>query len=401
MNTPFRCNSCNRVYTGRVKLLPFHCTCGNVIESLEYFEFGAAIKQDLPCLYRGKALREINCGCSGKPKIYACEKHTEAYLRKLPKMTKEQLEGCTMCLDCEDRAMYRSGDVGIYSVVYNAVGGTETYWKALNKMIGLAGMAVSSAPRSSIADFPVYGGTEAIEELCQSVKVLLIWGVTGKDKITQGPKRVAIHHGSMRSTWANSVFKDQLKWCEDAIAINEEVAKHYGVRYIPNVVDFEPMPKKPKQDEDKIVLWLHRDASEKRPELARRIAKSLPEGWRMVATMGVERADKKITAIGQTREVAKHLSHADVFLSTADQEGFGLSVAEAMLAGVPVVSSPHGLGANSDIVEQVSSTDISEWVAAILKAGSKAQVAKEFIEKNYSPAKVKLVWQEALSEWLK
>lgn len=372
-----------------------------MIESLEYSEFGAAIKQDLPCIYRGKALREIDCGCSGKPKIYACEKHSEVYLRKLPKMTKEQVQDCTMCLDCEDRAMYRSGDLGVYSVVYNNVGGTETYWKALNKMIGLAGMAVSSAPRSSLAEFPVYGGIEAIEELAATVKVLLIWGVTGKDKITRGPKRVAIHHGSIQSTWANSVFEDQLKWCEDAVAINEQVAKHYGVRYIPNVVDFQSMPKKVKQDEDKIVLWLHRDATEKRPELARRIAGALPDGWRMVATMGVERADKKLTAIGQTREVAKQLSHADVFLSTADQEGFGLSVAEAMLAEVPVVSSPHGLGTNSDIVEQVHSTNVSDWVAAILKAGSKVEAAKQFIEENYSPARIKLLWQEALSEWLK
>jgi glycosyltransferase involved in cell wall biosynthesis len=397
----FHCSSCNRFYSGKVKLLPFYCSCGNVIENLEVSEFSPVVKETLPCIYRGEALREINCGCSGKPKIYECQKHGEAYLRKLPKMTAEMIQSCTMCLTCGDRSLYKQANIGILSAVYNHVGGTETYWKSLHKLIGVTGLATPQQPKSNRAPFPVFGGTEAVEQLADSVRILLVWGITDKDELTRGPKRVAIHHGSLQSVWAKSVFENQLKWCEDAIAINEEVADYYKVRYIPNVVDFEPIAKTNADTKEKIVSWIHRDAAEKRPELARRIARALPDGWRMVATMGAERTDRKITAIGQTAEVAKLLSHATVFLSTSDQEGFGLSMAEAMLAGVPVVASPHGLGKDSRLVEQVTTTETQDWIDAILRAGSKAEFAKSYIQENFSVESVKLKWDQAIADWLK
>jgi glycosyltransferase involved in cell wall biosynthesis len=121
----------------------------------------------------------------------------------------------------------------------------------------------------------------------------------------------------------------------------------------------------------------------------------------MVATMGVDRTDRKITAIGQTAEVAKLLSHATVFLSTSDQEGFGLSMAEAMLAGVPVVASPHGLGKDSRLVEQVTTTETQDWIDAILRAGSKAEFAKSYIQENFSVESVKLKWDQAIADWLR
>jgi glycosyltransferase involved in cell wall biosynthesis len=85
-----------------------------------------------------------------------------------------------------------------------------------------------------------------------------------------------------------------------------------------------------------------------------------------------------------------------VFISTADQEGFGLSIAEAMIAGVPVVSSPHGLGAIVDIVEQVDTEDPQAWVNAILRAGAKADAARRFIQANYAPRVIAEKWKAFL-----
>jgi len=356
-----------------------------------------AVVDDLPCQYRGEAIREVNCGCSGKPKIYECKKQGESYLRKLPKMTAEMVQGCTMCLDCNDRSRYTPGRLGVYSVVHNRIGGTETFWRTLNKMIGIAGMATPQQPKAKSIYYPVFAGDEAIGELAANVDALLVWGITGKDEVTRGPVRIAMHHGSLRSQWANAVFEDELKWCERAVAINEEVARHYGVEYIPNAVELETVAnaQKPYRGK-KVVVWLHRDAQEKRPHLARKIADTLPDEWIMVATLPRERSTTKLQAIGQTEEISHWLGLADVFLSTSDQEGFGLSMAEAMLAGVPVVSSPFGLAENPAIADQVHSEDVAEWVSAILKAGSKVETAKAYVANNHSPDVIAKKWTNFL-----
>jgi len=293
------------------------------------------------------------------------------------------------------------GRLGVYSVVHNRIGGTETFWRTLNKMIGIAGMATPQQPKAKSIYYPVFAGDEAIGELAANVDALLVWGITGKDEVTRGPVRIAMHHGSLRSQWANAVFEDELKWCERAVAINEEVARHYGVEYIPNAVEIETISSglKPYRGK-KVVVWLHRDAQEKRPHLARKIADALPDGWIIVATLPRERATTKLQAIGQTEEISHWLSLADVFLSTSDQEGFGLSMAEAMLAGVPVVSSPFGLAENPAIADQVHSEDVAEWVSAILNAGSKVETAKAYVEQNHSLESIAKKWTSFLDRIL-
>jgi hypothetical protein len=401
-----KCPKCFRLFRKTPFIYPVFCSCGRKITAIAEMidvEMYAplAVVDDLPCQHRGEAIREINCGCSGKPKIYQCKKHGEAYLRKLPKMTSEMIQGCAMCLSCEDRSRYTSGRLGVYSVVHNRIGGTETFWRTLNKMIGIAGMATPQQPKAKSIYYSVFAGDEAIEELAASVDALLVWGITGKDRVTRGPVRIAMHHGSLRSQWANAVFEDELRWCERAVAINEEVAKHYGVEYIPNAVELETVAnaQKPYRGK-KVVVWLHRDAQEKRPHLARKIADALPDGWIMVATLPRERSTTKLQAIGQTEEISHWLSLADVFLSTSDQEGFGLSIAEAMLAGVPVVSSPFGLAENPAIADQVHSEDVAEWVSAILNTGSKVETAKAYVKKNHSPDVIAKKWTSFLDRIL-
>ena len=396
----FQCPHCKHSYKHSVRVLPFHCRCGAVLHEITY-QYGTQVvtkvSDDLPCQFRGAELREVNCGCSGKPKIYACTKHGEAYLRKLPKMTPAMVADCTMCLTCENRSRYTPGRLGVLSVVHNRVGGTETYWRTLNDMIGIVGIATPQTPKAKSMHYPVFAGNEAIEELAASVDALIVWGVVAKDELTRGPKRIAIHHGSLQSTWANSVFEEQLKWCEHAVAINEQVAEYYGVEYIPNAVDFKPVENVLRAYNDaKYVAWLHRDAPEKRPHLARRIAEALPDGWIMVASQDETRSTAKFRGIGQVDDVPYYLALANVFLSTADQEGFGLSIAEAMLAGVPVVSSPHGLGAISEIVEQVDIEDPQAWVDAILRAGPKVDAARRHIQANYAPHVVAEKWRSFL-----
>jgi len=394
--TRFQCPHCKKSHRGPVAILPFYCRCGAVLHDITYTRTSPQVIDDLGCRHRGGELREINCGCSGKPKIYSCEKHGEAYLRKLPKMTPEMVAGCTMCLTCEDRERYAKGRLGVVAEVHNKIGGTETYWRTIAKHLGLQGIATPRTPKHGSTLYPVFGGELAIEELAASVDTLIVWGVTGLAAQTKGPTRIAMHHGSLASTWANAVFEDELKWCERAIAINEEVAKHYGCEYLANCVDVQQV-QAAKWANKKIALWLHRDSAEKRPWLVRKIAQALPPDWLMVASLPKDRECENLMCIGQVEDVAFRLAQADVFVSTAEQEGFGLSVAEAMALGVPVVSSPYGIGANAELVEQVESEDPQAWVNAILRAGAKATAAKAYIDANHSPEAWVKAWEKVLA----
>ncbi len=402
--THFSCPSCHRRYGLKVKVLPFFCPCGARLDEITYLSANpyqqplpiARPTQDLPCHHRGQALREINCGCSGKPKIYACDLHGEAYLRKLPKMKPDMIAGCTMCLDCDDRRQFAIGDVGVLACVFNRIGGTETYWQSMHKHLGISGLVTPQAPKHDHAAFTLGHGEDAIRELCDSVKNLIVWGVTDLGEITQGPNRIAIHHGSLQSTWANSVFENQLDWCENAVAINEEVAVRYGCHYVPNAIELDRIAGQPKMKQKKVALWLHREAQEKRPWLVRRIAEVLPDDWVIVASLPRERSGDRLHCIGQVDHPGDWLATADVFLSTASQEGFGYSVAEAMAAGVPVVSSPFGIAADSQLVEQVDSEDPQAWVDAILRAGPKADRAKRYIDEHHSIEAWAAAWQNLL-----
>lgn len=273
--------------------------------------------------------------------------------------------------------------VGVFAAVHNVIGGTETYWQMLHSQIGVAGLVTPQLPKQTAAAFWVGWGDVSIKELCSSVDALIVWGITDADEQTRGPRRIAIHHGSLQSTWANSVFENQLQWCEDAIAINAEVAEKYGVKYLPNAVDKSRIVGEPYDKTDRVVFWNHREALEKRPWLVRRIAERLPDGWVLVATLPIERSSPKLRCVGQIDHPGRWLSTADVFLSTASQEGFGFSVAEAFAAGVPVVSSRCGI-ANDEVAEIVDSENVDEWVAAILRAGRKVELAKQWVEANCS-----------------
>lgn len=303
-----------------------------------------------------------------------------------------------MCLDCDDRRQFPIANVGVLACVFNRIGGTETYWQSMHKHLGISGLVTPQAPKHSHAAFTLGHGEDAIRELCDSVKNLIVWGVTDLGEITQGPNRIAIHHGSLQSTWANAVFENQLRWCEDAVAINEEVAVHYGCHYIANAIELDRIAGQAKPKQKKVALWLHREAQEKRPWLVRRIAEALPDDYVIVASLPRERSGNRLHCIGQVDHPGDWLATADVFLSTAEQEGFGYSVAEAMAAGVPVVSSPFGIAADPHLVEQVHSEDPQAWVDAILKAGPKTAAAERYILEHHTADKWVTAWNFIMSK---
>jgi len=152
------------------------------------------------------------------------------------------------------------------------------------------------------------------------------------------------------------------------------------------------------QDET-LVLWLGRFTQVKRPDKVVEIARLLPK-IRFVMAGGGELLDKvKASAPGNVSFVGfqdknEMWSIADIALSTSDSEGMPLSLIEAQMAGVPVVSTD--VGSVSEILEDgitgyLAGKDVKELASKIemviqdLESGAKlGRAAKLRAEREFS-----------------
>jgi hypothetical protein len=410
-STRFSCPSCQRRYGLRVKVLPFFCSCGARLDEITYLAASpyaqplpiARPAQDLPCYHRGGSLREINCGCSGKPKIYSCDLHGECYLRKLPKMPREQINGKQMCLDCDDRQVLPTGKIGFLLQVFNQSGGMETWARIMIDKVADRSFSGIYALKSNCTDrsLRIHTDPDAAMEVCEQSDIIFVWGhipnLASLREEFASKTFVAVHHGSLASSWAQQVFAEALPLCHAGIAVNAEVAWHWGVSHLPNpTVDRGIRTQAASGDSVKDILWNHRWSPEKRPQLALEIAKALPSGYRMLisAPKHVQMPPNCVN-IGQGGDNACYLARSSVFLSTADQEAFGYSLAEAAYARVPIVCGPYGIGSTVGAAI-VQSDDPQVWVSAILKADFRlVDRCALWLEENHGASAIE-AWRSAL-----
>jgi hypothetical protein len=403
MSAIFTCEKCGKSYNIKSTQKRIFCSCGSANLNPNTSDPAA----DLPCVYRGAIVGDLNCGCAGKPKVYACEKHGKCALRKL----KPGDFGVMYCLGCSDRTLYRVGRVGMVLSVFNQIGGVETWATSLlQRLREPTGIATSAEPQGS-SQLPVFGGKDAIEDILKTSNNILAWGATDdlEEAMKQypGARVIAVHHGSLQSEWGNSVFERQLQFCHCGVAVNKDVANRFGVRHMRNLVDpARSLPSSSRmqwprrtRDLERYVLWSHRPSSEKRPELAQAIAEQLPNNWKMLFTgTSAVKSTEKLLNIGRIAHPGDYLDKCEVFLSTADQEAFGYSIAEAVLAQRPVVSAPAGLALDGWATEVVETDDPQHWVAAILRAAeaSQQEIQKKFEDfaAEYAIAKVLREWEE-------
>ncbi len=127
---------------------------------------------------------------------------------------------------------------------------------------------------------------------------------------------------------------------------------------LPGVADApDRTPRDPRHGEPPVVLMLQRLEPEKHPALGVQAfaASGLADrGWRLVvagdgslredvarlvAELGVVRS---VDLVGHRSDVPHLLARASAFLATTPEEGLGLSVLEAMAAGLPVVADASG-----------------------------------------------------------
>ena len=289
--------------------------------------------------------------------------------------------------------------VGFLSVAYSTIGGTETHHRTLlprlRNVVNISGFVASGfhGGDGRQLNVPYATGVEAAKQLAAHCNVLVVWGISDLKSIlpTHRPKVIAVHHADLSSGWSNDLILDQLDSIDEVVCVNEATAKKLATcgkrtHFLPNAIDPKRiMPTGQHHslrsanniaDDAKIVLFGHRLSGEKRPELAVEIARELPEGWVMAIVGGgpmrhsIERdaADcDRVRVISACESLAEWLAISDCFLSLSTFEGFGLSVGEAMAAGLPTVSTATGIAPGLATTLPTWASP-AEWSAAIVNA---------------------------------
>jgi len=135
---------------------------------------------------------------------------------------------------------------------------------------------------------------------------------------------------------------------------------------------------------DVAVLFLARLSEEKRPLRAVEAARKLPDGFVLLLAGDGPQAESvakaaygnpRVRLLGKRDDVGDVLSASDLSVSLSRTEGFGLSIAEAMLAGVPMVATPVGFLEHSPELARILPVDATatEWAEAIQSDWSNEQ----------------------------
>lgn len=291
--------------------------------------------------------------------------------------------------------------VGWLSTAFMQLGGTETFHRTLiprlKATINVIGFVATGQTGGDGKTLKVrYAtGVNSARDLAFASDVLVTWGISDLRSLLPAnrPRVIAVHHSDESSDWSNHCIANQLDLIDSVVCVNKEVFErlsHLGrpVHYIPNAVDPKRIIPSGRQSElrtqfgipsdTKIVLFGHRLSAEKRPDLAVEIGKRLPDGWTMVIAgdgpemLQVQRSaagTHNVRVIGLCDNLADWLSISDCFLSLSTFEGFGLSIAEAMTAGVPTVSTPTGIAPGLAITLPINS-DADAWANAIVNSSN-------------------------------
>lgn len=274
--------------------------------------------------------------------------------------------------------------VGLWSpVLYEA--GAEAWMLALARAlagrVSWRGLAVA-APGAVVAAMagrfaplmPVAHGRDACTALAASCDVVVSWAMSDVPGLLAGlprpPRVVNVCHAPVDSAWGMSSYRDPAG-IDAYVAVSELAlgpiceSRRAGARVIWNCVDESRMRWSRGWAEmrklwgvpagAKVAGYMGRLSPEKGPAAMPRMLAHLPPEWHAVlvgsglegpavaaeaARLGV--ADRLHLA-GPDHAAGDVLHAVDALVVPSDYESFGLTLAEGLWAGVPVVSTPVGL----------------------------------------------------------
>jgi glycosyltransferase involved in cell wall biosynthesis len=216
----------------------------------------------------------------------------------------------------------------------------------------------------------VRSGESAIRELAARVDLLVAWGIESAALEALIPPElnvVEVSHCAFETPQAHatgSMPRSKVVAVGRSALRGLPIDRRETARIIPNGVN--PSRVVPLKSRDQVRAewgidlnaqvagWISRISEEKRPEVFIDALPHLPAGWRGVmvgAGLATDAAQAHAAAIcrggvvfpGPTDDVGSALGAFDVMVITSKSEGFCQAIAEAMLAGIPVISTQVGL----------------------------------------------------------
>ena len=309
--------------------------------------------------------------------------------------------------------------VGFASLEVAVVGGVETWHRTLLprlqavEVVGYCSWITSRGDASRFG-VPTGCGENDLLTLAETVDVLVESGLPDPSPLYEHCRVISVHHGELKCEWSKPLIKLRRGRTDLWACVNQEVAEHLQQKgepavYLPNAVydgQLDPVPR----GERPVVVWLGRFSGEKRALLALEIAKAMPGldfriigGGRQKAALDVVAGElPNAEIVPPVLEPWEELSRAACFLSTSRLEGFGLSMAEAMLANVPVVAAPVGIARRTDLVEAVPvNAPVADWVAAVARAVHSPDLdtvyrARMHVEKRHRPEIIAAKWEQVI-----
>lgn len=272
---------------------------------------------------------------------------------------------------------------------------------------------------------PRADGRAAVQAMLAQADVVVAWAIAELAELVapleRVPPIVMVSHSPPESDWA--------VWCyhhHDMSAVARWVAvSPLAVPTIPGpgrdqarVIANAVEPRRLAASRHRPITWclprgakvagfLGRLSAEKNVAAMVELARRLPEPWHVVVVgWGTDRemldralADEpgmRLRVVGPVTHPGEALAGFDVLVQPSRYESFGLSAAEALLAGRPVVSTPVGLAlVFPDACEVVPHDDPDAMAAAVVSARPR-DVSR--LAEILSPARFGREWTELLEE---
>lgn len=255
----------------------------------------------------------------------------------------------------QSQRLWRGPKVAFLATTYQQIGGTETWHRTLlpelRHVVRIVGFhATKCLGDQSLLKVQCFDDRKSLVEQSD---VIVTWGIDDL-RDCSGKRVISVHHADTDSDWSDRLqIQSEIS---EVVCVNPDVPLKLSkmasvpIYHIPNgVKPPSPNGRDVRAEFDlgdcKIVLWPHRWSDEKQPELAIEVARYLPSDFVMVMTADCQSSQlpSNVRFVGKQVDVADWLNVSHCILSLAAFEGFGYSVAEAMIARVPVVSYARGI----------------------------------------------------------
>ena len=331
------------------------------------------------------------------------------------------------------------------------LGGAEAWQLALARSVNpgavtWVGAAVLEGRRSVSprmlgelsALMPVGLGQGSARRLASACDVIVSWAVTDVSALLAGldrrPRVVMACHFPAESPWGHGTA-ELLRGVDRLVAVSELAVESVApgmrgeVEVIWNAVDGDRLRARRTRaevraswgvpDSAPVAGYLGRLAPEKDPDAMLRLASELPEGWHVVivgeghlrdslARRAREVAPGRVHVVGGDPAAGDVLSAFDALVVPSRYESFGLTLAEGLWSGVPVVATRSGLAKIvPGLVREVAVAATGAELAAAVLAdradpeGTRARIARAlaFARDRLAPDRFGREWTECLTRW--